>query len=361
MLRIKLLLSFSVIVFVIITSNALPPVNTSSQLRLLKLVKGIELADEQIRGLKFKEKPEFVVLTEKEAKKMFPTSGGETSKMEVLILKLSLLVPANYNLTRVEKQQSLGWIALTSGNTVYIIADNFFKNPAVAKRTIAHELVHVLQKQWFNAPYSGSTTDSTLAIQALVEGDADLVADIYCREHGIPIYKITYLYTRDPLTDMSIFPYVFGDPFVTYLYEKGGWELVNAAYWHLPISTKQVMFPHLYLENWTPLNLSPLLPRDYDEVYRDRMGAFYVFLHVWGFNGTYNEARELARHWVGDGLVLGRSNSSYILIWKVEFDSRKWAETFAVWLRKDASFSKGYASYTISIEGNTVELKAVKK
>ncbi len=285
---------------------------------------------QEIRGLTFKEKPKIVVITRAEAIRLFgPSSQNEEElRIQELTYKMTLLIPGNYSFIQAKREESAGWIALTVGNTIYIVEENFESNPAMAKRALAHELTHVLQKQWFNAKYSANTFDGTLAVRALVEGDADLVADIYCERNGIPIYKIRSL-SGNPITDIGIFPYVFGDSFVRYLYEKGGWKLVNEAYRHYPVSTAQIMHPNLYLENVTPVNVSLKLSGNWSVLRDDRMGAFYVYVLLHDSAKLNNEtAWNVSTAWRGDKLLLAVNGTDYVLLWKVEFSSDEAAKTF---------------------------------
>lgn len=336
---------------------------------VLSQVNSILVRVEQIRSLKFKEPPKIVVLTRKQAREMFRPGKPDIERMKLKedVYKMSLLLLPNYQYIHKKVEQSVGWIAATVGDTIYIIEENFLSDPDTARRVIAHESVHVLQKQWFNAPYGGPTLDTTKAIQAAIEGDADLVADLYCNETGIPIHKITNLYTRDPVTALGIFPYVFGDRFVAYLYRRGGWSLVNAMYLHLPNTTKVVMFPELYLQNWTPTEVKSVvesqLLKNLSVKYSDRMGAYYVFLIYWSHNATKEVAMEMARSWDGDWLIMGDVNESgkteRILIWDVIFDDDKHAGAFADFLRKIAK-GDNYASFSIEQRGREVVLRAEK-
>ncbi len=328
---------------------------------ILEQVNEIIKQVQEIRGLPFKEKPKIVVITKAQAIKMFGASSQnpEQLKLEELTYKMTLLLPGNYSFARAENQQVAGWIAATVGDTIYIIEENFESNPAVAKRTLAHELTHVLQKQWFNARYSENTFDGTLAVRALVEGDADLVADLYCERNGIPIYKIRSL-SGNPLTDLGIFPYVFGDPFVRYLYEKGGWRLVNEAYRHYPISTAQIMHPELYLENVTPVNVSLSVPANWSVMRNDRMGEFYVYALLRDVAKLSNEtAWNVSSAWLGDHLILATNGTDYVLLWKVEFSNERAAKAFAETL-KNLAEKDTYAKFTITLDGKTVLLKAVR-
>ncbi len=329
---------------------------------LLDQVHYIMLQDQKIRGLTFKQRPHIVVLTKAEAMAKFKPGKPDVKalKLKGEMYKMGLLLPPNYSMVHAKESEEAGWIAVTIGDTIYIIKQNFESNKATAERTIAHELVHVLQKQWFNAPYGGPTLDSTLAIRALVEGDADLVADMFCERNHIPIHKIRNLYTRDPMADMGIFPYVFGDPFVRYLYKVGGWHLVNGAYKNLPVSTKQVMFPELYIQGWKPLNVTAGLPGGYKVLRSDRMGAFYVFLMYWSHGASYSTALRFAKAWMGGRFVFGTNGTDYMLIWRVEFNSTAVADGFYSHLKGLAS-KDSYATFKITVQGSEVTLTAVRR
>lgn len=326
---------------------------------------------EKIRGLQFKQQPEIIVLTKSQAREQFKPGRPDLNRMrlEEDVYKMSLLLPPDYPYVHEKVEQSIGWIAATVGDKIYIIAENFMEDRDTARRVIVHESVHVLQKQWFNAPYGGPTLDTTKAIQAAIEGEADLVADLYCNKTGIPIHKITDLYTRDPVTALGIFPYVFGDRFVAYLYKKGGWELVNRMYGNLPNTTKVVMFPQLYLQNWTPVDvraeLSSRVPKDNFTIrYSSRMGAYYVFLIYWGHEVEKEKAMEMARSWEGDWLIMGDLNESgkikRVLLWEVLFNDEKHAEEFGEFLR-DVAKDNNYANFSVKVKGREILLIAEKE
>ncbi len=363
----KKTLTSLVLVLIILVSLAAASTNTSND--VLSQVNSILKKVEEIRGLTFKEHPEIVVLTREEARERFRPGRPDIERMrlEEDVYKMSLLLPPNYPYVHEKVEQSVGWIAVTIGNTIYIIAENFLSDPDTARRVIAHESVHVLQKQWFNAPYGGPTLDTTKAIQAAIEGDADLVADLYCNETGIPIHKITDLYTRDPVTALGIFPYVFGDRFVAYLYRTGGWRLVNEMYSYLPNTTKVVMFPSLYLQNWTPIDVRAdverLVPKNATIRYSDRMGAYYVFLIYWGHNATREKGMEMAKGWYGDWLIIGDANGTNgterFLVWEVLFDTPEHATTFGNFLERIAK-NDDYATFTVKTSEQRVTLLAKK-
>ncbi|ASJ00023.1 eCIS core domain-containing protein [Thermococcus gorgonarius] len=365
----KKILAVGLVVLIAIGLWAATEINSQDSETVLSEVSKILKEVENIRNLQFKEQPTIIVLTKMEARELFKPGKPDIDRMrlEEDVYKMSLLLPPDYPYVHEKVEQDLGWIAATVGDKIYIIRENFFGDVNTARRVIAHESVHVLQKQWFDAPYGGPTLDTTKAIQAAIEGDADLVADLYCNKTGIPIHKITDLYTRDPVTGLGIFPYVFGDRFVEYLYRKGGWELVNGMYSHLPNTTKEVMFPNLYLENWTPVNIKheveKQLPENLSVKYSSRMGAYYVFLLYWSHNYSRDTAMEIAKAWTGDWLILvdltENGTTTRILIWEVVFEDESHARSFAD-LLKTLSSNSNYASFSIRQNGETVVLKSVK-
>lgn len=317
---------------------------------------------EEIRGLEFKEKPTIVVISKTTALEMWKPGKPDLERLrrEELVYKMTLLLPPDYEYIKEESERSAGWIAATVGDTIYIIEENFMADPNTARRTIAHESVHVLQKQWFNAEYSADTFDGTLAVQALIEGDADLVADIYCERNGIPIHKIRSL-SGDPLTDLHIFPYVFGDSFVRYLYEKGNWTLVNRAYERYPETTIQVMVPEYYLEDRKPKNVTIEVPWSWAVLRNDRMGAFYIYVLMRNVAKLDNDtAWSVSTSWLGDKLILANNGADYVLLWKVEFEDGKAAEIFAETLEKLAD-GNTYATFEIIRDDNVVTLKAIRR
>ncbi|WP_258083688.1 hypothetical protein [Thermococcus thermotolerans] len=329
---------------------------------VLSQVNGILDQVQEIRNLTFRERPKIVVLTKDEALAKWKPGKADIERMKIeeLTYKMTLLLPPDYQYIKKETERSANWIAATVGDTIYIIQENFMSNLDVAQRTIAHESVHVLQKQWFNARYGADTYDGTIAVQSLIEGDADLVADLYCERNGIPIYKIRSL-SGNPLADLHIFPYVFGDRFVRYLYEKGGWELVNEAYGHYPVSAQQVMHPELYLENTTPINVTLSAPPNSRVLKEDRLGEYYVYLLLRDVAKLEDEsAWNVSSAWRGDKLLLTQNMSAYLLQWKVVFSSENAAKTFGEAISKLAE-GNTYANYTIRIDGSSVLLIAERR
>jgi len=132
--------------------------------------------------------------------------------------------------------------------------------------TYAHEYTHALQDQNFDIEEGLNYTNEACeedsercaAVQALLEGDASMleldwfynyatqqdmidIQDFYA-EYESPIYDTA----PDFLREDFIFPYIYGQTFVEYLYNLGGWEAINDAYRNVPVSTEQILHPERY-------------------------------------------------------------------------------------------------------------------
>ncbi|CAB49150.1 hypothetical protein [Pyrococcus abyssi] len=340
----------SLIIFILIfqSLSTISPVDD-----VLKKVKLIEREVESIRGIKPSESPKFIVITRRDALMLFsPYVPNEEMKIKELIYKVTFILPPQETLFKVERENTANWIAATVGNKVYVIRENFLKSGDIALRATAHELTHVLQRELIKKRPQEQTLDERLAFDALIEGDADLVADIFCEKNGIRIIKIENISRNNLYWSLNVFPYVFGDRFVRFLYSKGGWKLVNSAYKEPPTSTKVVMFPELYLQGWKPVQVK----LNVTGVFNDTLGAYYVFLISWRIN-NWSEAMNIARHWMGDRIVVVNRSE---VIWKVVFSSEDSAKKFEDTL-KHLAMESNFARYEIWREDKTVFMKAQVK
>ncbi|HLK46359.1 MAG TPA: hypothetical protein VKT18_10230, partial [Acidimicrobiales bacterium] len=150
--------------------------------------------------------------------------------------------------------------------TMYMAADLDDEN---ASATLAHELVHALQDQyWDLAPhskYEPGQDDKSSAFSALAEGDAtSAMADILigmAKPGSSALDLPDELFVQQVVGGMSagatakaphymrmglVAPYIDGTLFVHALRRKGGWAAVNHAWERPPDTTEQV----LHIEKW---------------------------------------------------------------------------------------------------------------
>lgn len=266
----------------------------------------------------------------------------------------------DYEYIKEESERSVGWIVVIVGDIIYIIEENFMVDFDMVRRMIVYESVYVFQKQWFNVKYGVDIFDGIFVIQVLIEGDVDLVVDIYCERNGILIYKICLL-SGDLLMDIYIFFYVFGDFFVRYFYEKGNWMFVNWVYECYLEIIFQVMVLEYYFENRKLKNVMVEVLENWSIFRNDRMGVFYFYVFMRDVVKFDNDmVWNVLMSWMGDRLILVNNGIDYVIFWKVEFEDEKVVEFFVEILEK---FVDGniYVIFEIIWDDNVVILKVVRR
>lgn len=330
--------------------------------QILSLARDVEGVVERIRNLSFVEGVRFeLVNTSWALEHWAPSEGAEVPPdliYKEMVYKLSLLTPLNFSLVSGERGFVGMFLAATAGTTIYINTDYFDPNSSGARNVLAHELTHVLQFIHFPSIFSGdNTTDAGLAKQALIEGDAGWTQHLYCIE--------TKLCTPSPRTGIDLgnpyialvtFPYVYGEWFVSYLYNLSGWSIVNNAYSRPPISTSMVMHPEkyvAYLSTGEKGFEDPIVICNCsgDRVYVDRLGEYYVMLVLAQRIGLDN-AERIASGWRGDRAELYKAeNATHItwtLCWNITWGSQEYSNQVYTIL-----------SNNMKMLGNTTEYKNV--
>lgn len=217
---------------------------------------------------------------------------------------------------------------------------------------LAHAYVHALQDQHFDlgaVAARARTSDAALAVEALSEGDATLLAAIYRYqdtaaadwEHLAGLLVGTEqpgcaeaLAASAAWARLQYFPYREGRRFVEALYRAGGWEALNRAYADLPRSTEQVLHPERYLGERDEPNavfvpdLGAILGSGANLLLRDTLGEFATGLYL---AGALPEAIAwpAADGWEGDTLVVWeRRDESRVLVWRTLWESTTEAAEF---------------------------------
>ncbi|MCJ7534824.1 MAG: hypothetical protein MUO57_04745 [Anaerolineales bacterium] len=229
--------------------------------------------------------------------------------------------------------------------------------------TYAHEYTHALQDQNFDIEnglnYSSESceqdSERCAAVQALLEGDASMLEldwfNNYATAQDLNDIQNFYQNYESPVYDNApdflredfIFPYIYGQSFVEYLYNTGGWDAINGAYRELPISTEQILHPERYPDD-RPLevvipDLLPVLGDQWQELDSGVMGEWYTYLIL--AHGREPSARlddfeaQLASDgWGGDTyLVFYDENNEAVIIvlhtsWEGENDARQFYDAF---------------------------------
>ncbi|HEY77422.1 MAG TPA: hypothetical protein G4O00_14790 [Thermoflexia bacterium] len=170
----------------------------------------------------------------------------------------------------------------------------------------AHELDHALQDQYFDLEGMGMSSvdwatlapaDRSLALRALVEGDAMVLQERYIEQVLTDADRLALQQEleRAPhvrldaapkaVREMFLFPYTYGESFATALYEREGWAAINGAYAAPPTSTEQILHPDRYLAGDAPIpvpipDLQPGLGDEWTLVHEGTLGEFWLRLYL---------------------------------------------------------------------------------
>ena len=194
-----------------------------------------------------------------------------------------------------------------------------------AKSTLAHELVHALQDQAFDLdaflPEDEENDDLERAKVALVEGDAVLASSQYVNSF-LTRSEIIRLYSSNRngvdlsniprvLIRLLTFPYREGAVFVAEIHDDGGWESVDAAYSHPPLSTEHILHPGKYFSGEGPVpvslpDLGSALGPGGETLGEGTLGEFMITLYLEN-RLTRPRAAAAAEGWGGDAYALLRN------------------------------------------------------
>lgn len=219
---------------------------------------------------------------------------------------------------------------------------------SVVDTTWLHELDHALQDQHFNLsrfendPAFRRNQDAGDAADALIEGDATYVMMMpMLKGYGVDAGELAQLAplmeslaahvpdtanTPPIFSEGLVFPYVSGMRFVATLKQWGGWNVVNAAYSRLPLSTHQILHPEdFYLHYEIPADFS--LP--YEPGYAVAADNVIGELGTSILYTTYfpDETTDFSG-WLGDRYKIYRRGGSDLILWVSEWNSDDAAAAF---------------------------------
>jgi hypothetical protein len=193
------------------------------------------------------------------------------------------------------------------------------------------------------------------AVLALIEGDATYSEIAWLSEYASmqDLRDIQQFYDNyhSPVFDSApaflqedfVFPYLFGQSFVEYFHNQGGWPAVNEVYKNPPVSTEQIIHPERYPdEEPLPVKLSdfsPSLGEGWLEVDGGVMGEWYTYLilaHGLDPSARLSEssAQAAAAGWGGDAykIYYNFQEESTVMvlqtIWDTNEDAREFYNAF---------------------------------
>ena len=251
------------------------------------------------------------------------------------------------------EEQVVGLFDLEEEEDLLVLAESLPLDD-MGQFTLAHELIHALQAQHFEAlsllEDAKGSLDRELAVRALLEGDAIVSSGLYSisnlglegllkllAEAGsgdAPVFEAAPPVLKKTLN----FPYEAGAGFITALRQAGAsWTPVNGAYSRPPSSTEQVLHPAKYLAGESPrqVSLPPLLANlegHWFVVLEDVLGEFLLRTYLESELANSTAARAAAG-WGGDRFQVLVSDSGerafvYLAAWDTAEEAREFFDAY---------------------------------
>ncbi len=323
-------------------------------------VLGIVHFDEQHRGLTFKEPVRVEYLSNaqfnKEVSVPAPTSEADRTAENHALGELRALglVHGNVNLAASENklsQSDIVGLYVDTKKTIFVRGTEL--TPYV-RVTLAHELTHALQDQYFDlTKLQRSVKDGNDAgLTALIEGDAVRDENLYeqslstadqqayQKEQG-QLEKRAGQTSNIPeiLSDMLQFPYAFGPTFVDSLDANGGTAAIDHAFGDPPLSEAQIVDPVEYPIGWRPTRVAtPTLPAGAHRLDKPNSFGQVSLFEVLGSRLGYDRAWNAVQGWQGDNALPYKEHGRTCMVIDVAMGStgsatrlseaaRAWAQT----------------------------------
>jgi hypothetical protein len=216
---------------------------------------------------------------------------------------------------------------------------------------LAHELTHALQDQHYGLDVGRNDLgedDAGLARHAVYEGDATLAGfavvmgslgpraavSLAAKLEGVP-GALAQAYPQIPaaIRETVVFQYVAGVNFVSWAYQRAGWDGVNALLAHPPFSSEQILHPEKYFVRAEyPLNvriggLTSYVGAGWQVAEESTVGEFTTRILADQFLAR-DRAEAMAAGWGGDRLIALTHGDDIALVWLTSWDTEQDATEF---------------------------------
>jgi hypothetical protein len=337
--------------------------------------------DEQERGMVFKHPVQVLFMTPKAFDKTVtndPDDETDDDKQDIenqeAIMRSLGLIDGKVDLFKQENGLSEnGILAYYDFQDKKVRVKGTSLTPDV-RVTLAHELTHALQDQYFDLKRQDTLPDDAAqAYRSVIEGDAVVVQNAYAQtmsqadqdEYNKAENEGSdqaYSDVPDILVAQDTEPYIIGPAFVGALKDRGGNTAIDAALRNPPASTAALMNLFTYLDQTS--TTAPVLPplkmpagaKRVDDG-DDTFGALQWYLLL---NRRLNvhDALSAVDGWHSDTTVAYRETSGLVCI-DVEYQGTTAATTAAMHTLLDRWKAVGPSpNTTVTDQGSTVELHA---
>lgn len=244
--------------------------------------------------------------------------------------------------------------------------------------TFAHEYTHTLQDQHFDLdalnPPDSENDDRSLAIQALVEGDAVLAMGLWATqylsqrelEEASRSGGDDQTLRRAPLVlrQELLFPYTDGARFVRQIYDQGGYAAVDQAFRNPPSSTEQILHPEKYQRGEAPIDVElagaeQVLGVGWSDITANTLGELDLRILIEQYTDRQT-ANRAAAGWGGDRYRLAEHSDGRLAFmlrtaWDTPTDAEEFSSALVRGLRKrfGVSDQAGESAAQVAIPSST--------
>jgi hypothetical protein len=170
------------------------------------------------------------------------------------------------------------------------------------------------------------------------------------------------------LSGTLLFPYDKGQAFVQYLFDEGGWDLIDDAYTNPPTTTEQILHPEKYIEGEgatevTVPDIAAALGPDWQAIDEDTMGEYVISILLGDTGLSEEQVTTASEGWAGDAYTVSATGDELAIVWQTEWDSEEDADEFATALaireseRLDTDTEDNDGVFTIEAEGVVVQVE----
>jgi len=320
-------------------------------------LRAIEGQVSQIRGLQALNEPELKLLDHAsltayladQFEHDYLPSERESDQKEFVLL--GLLKPTD-NLVQIQlnllSDQVIG-VYNSETKALFVVADQAGFGPG-ERMTYAHEFNHALQDQYYDlntiAPKHPVSNDRSLAVHALIEGDAIMLQTLWAQSN-LTQDDLTQLARSSAGSDDSLarvplvvrtellFPYIDGFNFVRQAYRQGGndYAVLDDLFKNPPESTAQLLHPEKYQNRVQPVDVqlgdvSTRLGLDWRKIGSGVLGELdtRIMLEQWGTD--HSAASRTAAGWAGDQWQLVEKAGRSAIVLKTTWETPESAKAF---------------------------------
>jgi hypothetical protein len=397
-----LLFVVGLIAFAPFVALAAPPDRSDESALLAVRVAKAQKLVEKVRGVSFRAPVASALLPERElegvlAKKLVQDLPIPFDAYAAGLAALGLIEPSPGlldRLTRLYTRQVVGFYD-PAEKRFYIVPERSrdLAGPAgdlMEQLLLAHELTHALQDQRLGLDRRmralRDSTDSLLALQAFLEGEATVLMTEALLE-SVPEEAREAL-GEDPLEQVLdglddpdgvdgadgvpdyfvrelVFPYAAGTAWVRQKKTAGGWPAVDAAYRRLPTTTREILRPGVALP--PRLRLAPadrptakMVPGGGIASWADTLGE-WVLGTLLEQAGAGDASREAAASWQDDRIAFSYTGSSpgargVGFLWRIRAASPQGAARIAALLEPLYAARPAPDRPRIAVRGDVVEI-----